>query len=181
MKICNDFELGNKKNTDSKMAAGECSKSQAFLEGTTDGICGTTFDKQVAHSLSKAGDFNHGYVIKYTKKDSPKSIKIVALCNEEAKDAKVTSANLVKDEALSTTDKYVFVFTGKEACKIIDLSAMQGFKKFYGAFKIVIGLAMVFVGSKFILLVIGFLVFVIFSTVPFVMLYNVGVVGDPLI
>jgi hypothetical protein len=58
---------------------------------------------------------------------------------------------------------------------------LQGFKKFVGVFKLAIGIAMVFIGSRFIMLVIGFLVFVIFSTVPFVMLYNVGVIGDPLV
>ena len=57
---------------------------------------------------------------------------------------------------------------------------MQGFKKFVGIFKIAIGVALVFVGSKFILLVISFLVFIIFSTVPFVLLYNVGIIEDPL-
>ena len=132
-------------------------------------------------SFSKKDDFNHGYVISYTRKDSLKSLKIVALCNDEAKAATQTSNNLVMNDDLSKGDSYVFVFTGKEACKSVDLSALQGFKKFVGVFKLAIGIAMVFFGSKFILLVIGFLVFVIFSTVPFVMLYNVGVIGDPLV
>jgi hypothetical protein len=84
------------------------------------------------------------------------------------------------DVTLSTPEESVFVFTGVEACKAVDLSILQGYKKFVGAFKFFIGLALVFVGSKFIMLVISFLVFIIFSTVPFVVFYNVGIIQDPL-
>jgi hypothetical protein len=181
MKVCNDFELGQKINTDSKMLAGECKKAQAFLVGQDKTTCGTSFDQPTVHSLTKEGEpFNNGYVITYTKENNVNSIRIIALCQDDKAPATQGAANLVKDQTLSNAHSSVFVFTGKEACKVADLSAMQGFKKFVGIFKIAIGVALVFVGSKFILLVIGFLVFVIFSTVPFVMLYNVGIIGDPL-
>jgi hypothetical protein len=89
MKICsNDFTLGDEKNTGTKMLPGACKKAQAYLEGATDGTCETAFDKQEAHSLSKKGEFNHGYVITYTTEKPSKSITIVALCNDEAKAAK---------------------------------------------------------------------------------------------
>lgn len=56
MKFCNPFELGDKKNSNSEMLAGECKKAQAFVVGQDKKTCGTSFNKPVVHSLTKKDD-----------------------------------------------------------------------------------------------------------------------------
>jgi hypothetical protein len=102
MKVCNDFELGQKINTDSKMLAGECKKAQAFLVGQDKTTCGTSFDLPTVHSLTKEGEpFNNGYIITYTKENNDNSIRIIALCQDDKAPATQGAANLVKDKTLS--------------------------------------------------------------------------------
>lgn len=122
-----------------------------------------------------------GLVLTYTPEVAGATkFQLVTICNEEKEgDLKAPSSKaLVADTTASTDKMSVFVYEGKEACSF-DVSGLMKFKKFMGAFYIVFGLALVFYGSKSMFYTIGFMVFVIASFVPFVILYNIGAVQDP--
>lgn len=98
-----------------------------------------------------------------------RTVTIQALCNKGATTGAWTEVELNNDCDL------VYQYTGDEACKFYDVDISKyfsGLTKFAGAISILLGLVLTFVGSKFILIVFGLLVFLLSQVIMWGILYN---------
>ena len=103
-----------------------------------------------------------------TTTTSTREIEFNALCLKDDRKLKTISESAAKD---------VIYYQGPEACSVFDLDDVFGpIFKFTGAIEIVAGLALTFVGSKFIILTFGFLVFIAVTTILFFLCYNFNMI-----
>lgn len=101
--------------------------------------------------------------------DTPRTVTINAICAKGAEEGVWTELELNDDYNL------VYQYTGDEACKFYDVDISKyfpGLIKFAGAISIILGLVLCFVGSKFILIVFGTLVFLLSQIGMWLILYN---------
>jgi hypothetical protein len=116
------------------------------------------------------------YSAKYDENDSTmcrdgeaRVVTINAYCN------KGVTPGAWKELELNDDCDIRYEYRGDEACKFYDVDISKyfsGLKKFTGAISILLGLTLCFVGSKFILIVFGLLVFLLSQVLMWGILYN---------
>lgn len=70
----------------------------------------------------------------------------------------------------------MYEYDGKHGCAAFDLSYFKHFQDFTGTFNIILGVLLVFIGSKFIIITFCLLVFVGCIAVSFALAYNFGII-----
>lgn len=104
--------------------------------------------------------------------DGPNSVKLIAYCAEDVDEVDFTEVN-------SEGCDIVYEKTDVTGCMAYDAdAALAPYAKFAGAIMIAAGFGMTFYGARFILWVIGFLIFAMVQGIFFSISYSTGLV-DP--
>lgn len=93
---------------------------------------------------------------------------MIANCDADVED-------IIWEENADDACKVVFTTKTSKACYFDAATVFSGVEKFTGAISIIVGIAMTFYGAKFILYVIGFMIFAavqgLFATVSYTLGY----------
>ena len=171
------------------MVAGTCSADSIAFLGAKDDTninCEQSFDypsfEPIKNDDEDSVNLYNGFKLKYNAtyeatddqkcegSGMPLTDTINAVCNKE------TAAGAgVWTEVTTSGCNLELQFVGSEACKLYDVDISKyfaGLTKFIGAISIILGLVLCFVGSKFILIVFGILVFLLAELIMWGILYN---------
>ena len=92
-------------------------------------------------------------------------------CNKEKADKPVWTM-----KSAGGAKGYVYEYEGKHGCPILDISYVKHFGDFTGTFNIILGVLLVFIGSKFVIITFCLLVFVGVIAISFALAYNFGII-----
>ena len=195
-KVCQD--VYTVKDTDIKNEAQSCNPDKKFMafSAEKDGNnyeCYSQFGyptiEPIAETNEDAVESYKGFTLKYTAKYEeddtvkcgaglPMTVTIHATCNKDIEG----DGNFDYDESASPDlCTKVVNYEGANACNFFDLNLTRYFPvvlSILGALSIITGLVLALFGSKFILIVIGFLLFLCTQALAWGILYNTHMV-DP--
>jgi len=92
-------------------------------------------------------------------------------CNEQKKGKPVW----VK-KAAGGADGIIYEYEGEFGCPVLDASYIKHFQDFTGTFNVILGILLVFIGSKFIIITFCLLVFLGIIGISFALAYNFGII-----
>lgn len=71
---------------------------------------------------------------------------------------------------------FIYEYEGEFGCPVLDVSYIKHFQDFTGTFNLILGILLIFIGSKFIIITFCLLVFVGIIAISFALAYNFGII-----
>lgn len=79
-------------------------------------------------------------------------------------------------KAAGGADGFIYEYEGQHGCAVLDISYIKNFQDFTGTFNVILGVLLVFIGSKFIIITFCLLVFIGIIAISFALAYNFGII-----